>query len=476
MENEISLKFQNDQERDVNHKVEDIYSSSNGPKRPNNRNGQTPNSKDDGRDIYSGRHDDFDPINTYENGENYYPYDDFTTPPPELKQRGSNAVRPGSPRANRTGNTQRPGSVPSAAQKRPASMTRYADTAEDIYSNRNKKPPQSAAQAKPKRKRKKSCCFKLFIAMLAFLLVIVLALGAGAVYLYNLLGNIDFNEDGAVENPYIDESSLSDSSDVTNILLIGVDAREGETKSRSDTMMMVSIDGHNKRFKLTSFLRDTWVEYPDGDSDRLNVASFYEGPQYTIDMIEYTYHVRCDYYAMVDFEVFQTVVDELGGIDVEVTEDEADYMGSGKSHAPDPPIEMDPGMVHMDGNTALWYSRIRYLDNDYMRTERQRKVVSAIIEKISALNPLEMVDLVKQVLPQVETNMTEGQIMRFGLKALGCLGNSVLQQQMPDEDALSNETIRGNSVIVPDLEENRTILRNFLYGTDPVEESTQPEE
>lgn len=458
----------------MNQKVEDIYSSSGGPKRPHGQNGRTPPQHDDGRDIYSGRHDDFEPIDTYGNPDDVYPYDDFTTPPPELKQRGSNAVRPGSARTGRTGNTQGTGSVPASVQKRPASMTRYADAAEDIYSNKNKRPPQAAAA--PKRKKKKSCCFKLAMVILALFLVLLIALGAGGVYLYNLLGDIDINSDGAVENPYINESELEDSSSVTNILLIGVDAREGETKSRSDTMMMVSIDTHNKRFKLTSFLRDTWIDYPDGTDGRLNGASFEVGPQYTIDVIEYTYRIRCDYYAMVDFEVFQTVVDQLGGVDVEVTEREAAYMGSGKQYAPSPPIEMDPGMVHMDGNTALWYSRIRYLDSDYMRTERQRKVVSAIISKLTDLNPLEMVQLVKQILPEVETNMTEGQIMRFGLKALGCLGNSVLQQQIPAEGSFTNETIRGNDVLVPDLEENRTILKNFLYGTDPVEQSTEPEE
>ncbi|MFR8012157.1 MAG: LCP family protein [Clostridia bacterium] len=458
----------------MKYKVEDIYSSSNGPKRPRGQNGHTPPSHDDGRDIYSGRHDDFEPINTYDSADDFYPYDDFTTPPPELEKRGSNAVRPGSAPARRMNSAQqRPGSVPASVQKRSAPMTRYADAAEDIYSNKNKRPPQSAAA--PKRKKKKSCCFKLAVALLALFLVLLIALGAGGVYLYNLLGDIDITSDGAVENPYIDESSLEDSGDVTNILLIGVDAREGETKSRSDTMMMVSIDTHNKRFKLTSFLRDTWVDYPDGTDGRLNGASFEAGPQYTIDMIEYTYHIRCDYYAMVDFEVFQTVVDQLGGVDVEVTEREAEYMGSGKTYAPSPPIEMEAGTVHMDGNTALWYSRIRYLDSDYMRTERQRKVVSAIIGKLKDLNPLEMVDLVKQILPEVETNMTEGQIMRFGLKALGCLGNSVLQQQIPAEDTFTNETIRGNAVLVPDLDENRSILKNFLYGTDPVEESTQPE-
>ena len=453
--------------------MEDIYSSSNGPKRPR-RQGEKRAPEDSGRDIYSGRHDDFEPIDTYTpEDENYYPYDDFTAPPPELEKRGSNAVRPGAPRSHavRGGN-----SVPSSVQKRPAAMTRYADgKAEDIYSNKNKKPPQSAG-GRPPRKKKKSCCFKLAMAMLALFLVIVIALGAAGVYVYNLLGNIDFNADGAVENPYIDEASLADSSDVTNILLIGVDARGEETKSRSDTMMMVSIDKHNKRIKLTSFLRDTWVDYPDGTDGRLNGASFEQGPQYTIDMIEYTYHIRCDYYVMVDFEVFQTVVDQIGGVDVEVTEREAEYMGSGNTHAPDPPIEMNAGMVHMDGNTALWYSRIRYLDSDYMRTERQRKVVSAIIGKIKDLSPMEMVNLVKEVLPEVETNMTEGQILRFGLKSLGCLNKSVLQQQIPAEDTFTNETIRGNAVLVPDLDENRSILRDFIYGTDPEEPSTDAEE
>lgn len=452
--------------------MEDIYSSGNGPKQPRDPNRRPSQREDSGRDIYSGRHDDFDPINTY-NGEDYYPYDDFTTPPPELERRGSNAVRPNGPRpraqqpaARRTGNQ----------PARPVPMTRYAQEPEDVYSGKGKKSAPSAGQAGPGRpKKKKSCCFKLAMAMIALFLAAVLALGAGGIYVYHLLGNIDLNKDGAIANKYIDESQLEDSSQVTNILLIGVDAREEDTKSRSDTMMMVSIDRHNKRIKLTSFLRDTWVDYPDGTDGRLNGASFEDGPQYTIDMIEYTYRIRCDYYVMVDFNVFRTVVDQLGGVDVEVTESEAKYMGSGKKYAPNPPIKMDAGTVHMDGNTALWYSRIRYLDSDYMRTQRQRKVVSAIIAKIKDMNPMELLNLVKQVLPEVETNMSEGQIIRFGLRSLGCFQNSVLQQQIPAEGEFENRTIRGNAVLVPDLDANRSILKGFLYGTDPADAGAEQE-
>ena len=89
---------------------------------------------------------------------------------------------------------------------------------------------------------------------------------------------------------------------------------------------------------------------------------------------------------------------------------------------------------------------------------------------------MEMVNLVKEVLPEVETNMTEGQILRFGLKSLGCFDKSVLQQQIPAEDTFTNETIRGNAVLVPDLDENRSILRAFMYGTDPEVPSTDAEE
>lgn len=436
--------------------MEDIYSSD--PKRSRSKDDTQeldPNAYREMRDIYSGRNtDDYTDIDTYQDiysgakagDTDDYPYDDYD---------------PQTPRSPHV-----LGEVPP--------LTRYADEEpEDIYSG--KRPPRQGragvTPAPKKKKKRRGCCAcgSIFLALTAILLAFLIA---GGMYLYHLVGKIDFNEDGAVSNPYIEESTLAQDGRVTNILFIGVDARGEESKSRSDTMLMLSIDGNNKRLKLTSFLRDTWVDYPDGTEGRLNGASFEKGPQYTIDMIEYTYRVRCDYYAMVDFEMFREIVDKLGGIDVELTEKEAAYMGSGKAYAPHPPIQVSPGVSHLDGNAALWYSRIRYLDDDYHRTERQRKVVSAIIAKAKTLKPAQLIDLAKAILPDVETNMGQGQIIKFGINALGCMKASVLQQQIPAKDTFKNRTIRGNAVLVPDLDANRQILKDFLYGTDPAEDST----
>ena len=129
------------------------------------------------------------------------------------------------------------------------------------------------------------------------------------------------------DNVYVDSSTLMHDSKVTNILLIGVDGSSSDTSLRSDTMLMVSIDRNNKKIKLTSFLRDTWAVIPSTKSyNKLNAACSYGGAQLVMDTIEYNYNVKIDHYMLVGFDMFETIIDSVGGIDVEVTEKEAQFM------------------------------------------------------------------------------------------------------------------------------------------------------
>ena len=294
--------------------------------------------------------------------------------------------------------------------------------------------------------------------------------GAGA-YAYlrvqNILAAVDYQP--LSPNQYIENSELASADYVQNILLIGVDAREGEEaeKTRSDTMMLVTIDTRNRQIKLTSFLRDMYLKIPDYREDKLNAAQSHGGTQLLVDTLEYNFKVDIDNYMLVSFDMFTAIIDELGGVDVEITDKEAKYINSKDHMSRDDvfafPEELSGGMQHFTGAQALWYSRIRYLDSDFMRTQRQRKVITAIVKEAVGQSPVALLDMVEKVMPMVKTDLTEDEMMDLGLHALSYLKYDIAQMQVPVEDGYKSATRRKQSVLLPDMDKNRTAFKQFVF-------------
>ena len=330
------------------------------------------------------------------------------------------------------------------------------------------------------RKKKKKKSHPIRNAFLVFLCLVIVAVSCVGFYGYNTVDKLlsSFNTDEPLEeNLYISSDELYSDADQINILLVGVDAREGDTDSRSDTMMLVTLDNKNGQIKLTSFLRDSYVEIAGRNrSSKLNSAYFRGGIQMLVDTLELNFGVEIPYYALVDFEIFTTIVDELGGINVDVTEKESYYTyHSGKVGVP---VRIEAGEdVLLNGEQALWYSRIRYLDSDFMRTKRQRKVISAIVEKALTKEIPELLDLAEAVMPLVKTNLDSDKIMEIGIDAVmdKAWSYPIVQHQIPANKTWSSKTITGvGSCLVMDMEENRELFRSFLSEKQevPEEEST----
>jgi polyisoprenyl-teichoic acid--peptidoglycan teichoic acid transferase len=343
----------------------------------------------------------------------------------------------------------------------------------DIYfsnqSNTQQLPPIHAQQDPPqpaKAKRKKR--FLPFKILFALLLAAAIVFTAGFGYIYNLMSKTDFNEQGNKENVYVDSSDLMQDVNVVNILFIGVDARVPNVNSRSDSMLLFSIDKNNKKIKLTSFMRDMWVDIPGRGFAKLNAACTYGGAQYVIDTIEYNFNIKIDSYILVDFQAFMTIIDRLGGVNVEVTEKEAKAMRDEyflKTQAGD--------NVHLDGNEALWYSRIRYLDSDFMRTFRQRKVMTSVIEKAKSTPMLQLIDIMKDILPVVETDLNPMELTKLAVGAgLIYIRYDIDQARIPADDTWKNATKKGQSVLETDIGANQTFISDFLYKPDSEKETT----
>ncbi len=333
------------------------------------------------------------------------------------------------------------------------------------YSPRPQQDNGSAPPEKKAPKKKRRVGKPLFII---FLVLVIIFAGVFGV-IYSTACKIDYEPESHVENIYVDSSELMQDRKVINILLIGVDGSSSDESLRSDTMLLVSIDRNNKKIKLTSFLRDTWALIPSTNAyNKLNAACAYGGAQLVIDTIEYDYNIKIDHYMLVGFDMFQTIIDSIGGIDVEVTEKEAAFMRATAKATRN--IQAGES-VHMDGAQALVYCRIRKLDSDFMRTYRQRKVITALITKAKNTNLLTLKKLADEVLPMIQTDISPMELTKLLFGAVRYISYDVKSERVPCDNTWTSKSINGQSVIVTDFDANIQFLRNYLYSTDEVEEN-----
>ena len=350
--------------------------------------------------------------------------------------------------------------------------------------------------AKNKTGKKRS----ILLSILGILLVLLLVAVIGGVVAFNyVLGKLGrFDEDPVISDttPITDEFITDESvegaktlvtvdpeeivmetvdtlqGDVINIMLIGQDRRPGEGRARSDTMILISINEKKNSILMTSFMRDTYVQIPGYLDNRLNAAYRYGGTELMNETFLVNFGLEIDGNVMVDFEAFQDIIDILGGVDVYVTEDEAMAMRMSGFDG------IYAGMNHLDSEAAMYYSRLRWIDSDYNRTQRQRKVLLAIADSLKNSDVITMLDLIDQVLPCIVTNLSNAQIVEYATIGLGMMtdGVEIETLRIPANDAHYSASIRGMSVLVPDLEMCREDLEEFIYLVDVPEaaETQQP--
>lgn len=327
----------------------------------------------------------------------------------------------------------------------------------------NVQPPQPPAPRNQKQKKKGKKAKRGILAFFSIIIAIIVAVAILATSMVKgVLGEIQYNDKR--ENEYIDSADLMHDDDIKNILLLGVDARaneEGES-SRSDSMMLVSIDAKHECIKMVSFLRDSWVYIPSQDSSqRLNAACTYDGYNGVVDTIEYNFGVDIDGYVVTDFEMFKVLVDSIGGVDIEVTEEEAKEVTSHKRRYGN--VTLEAGKHKLTGEQALAYCRIRKIDNDFMRTFRQRTVMQSILKKAKKSKPKDLYNMVKSSAKYIETDLEQKEIIDIGLMAIKCLENDMVETRVPFDTTWDYANINGNSVISVDTEKNKEMLIEYLY-------------
>lgn len=353
------------------------------------------------------------------------------------------------------------------------------------------KKKQITSENTKKTGKKGSLGLKIIIAVLA--IVLVLLVGAALIlnYITSRLGSFDdpaVTEDTTpVTDEFDTDSTISgqetietmDASDVTfqeietiegdglvHIMLIGQDARPGEGRSRSDTMILVTINKAKNAIQLTSFMRDTYVQIPGYMNNRLNAAYRYGGTDLMNATFLKNFGVEIDGNVMVNFSEFVSIIDLLGGIDMELSSEETNYM-----HNHGYP-EMTVGMNHMDGETTLEFVRMRYVSGgDYGRTERQRRVLAALVNSVRGSNISTILGLIDEVLPHIVTNLTDAQIVEYAYTGMALLADGAELQtlRIPADDAHYGAMISEMSVLVPNLEMCREDLEEFFFASDDAE-------
>lgn len=242
--------------------------------------------------------------------------------------------------------------------------------------------------------------------------------------------------------------------DVVNILLVGQDTKDLSRRSRSDSMILCSINKSTGKLTMTSFMRDTYVTIPEFYNQRLNVAYMVGGFDALYNTLEHNFGVKVDHGIAVNFASFQKVIDAVGAIDIELTAAEADHLNAKCGWG------LKEGINSLDGEKALAYSRIRKLQGgDFNRTNRQRTVMMALLNKAKAMPITELYNLVEALIPLVVTDMNNTEIITTVMDLAPLLQNlEIVSQRIPTDDGYYMTMVDGMSVLIPDLEVNRQFL------------------
>ena len=274
--------------------------------------------------------------------------------------------------------------------------------------------------------------------------------------------------DAAVAN---DEQSAADASDEWwNILLLGCDSYTKNSYQRTDSMIILSINLARGEVKLTSLMRDTWITVPGTNRHRkLTELCAVGGPELTIRAINENFGMDISDYALISMQGIAEIIDLIGGLDLDITEAERKALNKGlfdlSSLSGMEQLQESGEGVHLNGNQATAYARIRKIDSDYVRTERQRTVLIAMAEKIkNGASAGTLLAIVTTLLNYVDTNLTLPEIMSIASVGLKMDLSSVEQLRLPADGTFESGTYDGIWCIKPNFSKNAALLHSFIYG------------
>ena len=265
-----------------------------------------------------------------------------------------------------------------------------------------------------------------------------------------------------------------DEEHYVNILVAGLDRRWGEDASRSDAMVLITFNKLNNTITMSSFMRDMYVPIPGYFDSKLNDSYFLGGPDLLQETITHNFGVPIDGVVAIDFYKFADIVELVGGVNVDLTKEEAEFLNETGTYGVGSIYQYDwtlvPGVNRLTGEQALAYARIRALGGrgDFDRTGRQRTVLEALMRELKNTSFLTALGMLDDVLPMVTTNMSDSDIIKHIGNLLPMLANArVVQHRIPEWGQYESVRINGRDVLLPDLEMIREFLKDkLLYETE----------
>ena len=347
-------------------------------------------------------------------------------------------------------------------------MTEKKETTEKKEQEIPREKIASSETDRRKKRKKKSALKRWSVAVVTMVLVVCMLAG---VTWYGLVGKFY----GEVHYAPVEAVTMEPMKEdgVINILLIGNDSRKAGEDGRSDAMILLSISSKTKRIVMLSLLRDMYVQIPGYKDNRLNAAYALGGAELLMETLELNFGIQVNRYVQVNFQAFAGLVDAVGGVDLELSNEEVQYVNGylteynnleGRPEGTDYLDSGAYGMLHLNGPQALAYCRIRYIGSDFARTQRQRDVLMAVIRKAPKAVLTNMDDLMEGLLPNLTTNLTEAECRNLSLQVVNLARYELAQTRIPIDGSYTNAKIDGKSVLEVDFEKNQAFIRQAIYG------------
>lgn len=354
----------------------------------------------------------------------------------------------------------------------------------DIYSSSSHKVNKRSLVNTRKLKKR-----KIMLSVALIVSIVIGLIGGALIYVYKMLDSLNYQPIEIDDSEYITGSAQDPM--ILNIALFGVDRHaEADARSRSDSILILSVDSRHQKIKLTSLMRDMWVTIPGYKDNRINAAIALGGEALAIKTIEHNFGIKIDRFCTVDFESFKDIIDIIGGLDIEITAKEAHHINQllvelddalvkgGLTPFKSPLLKEVDGVHHLNGAQALQYARSRKvptaegLHDDYARTFRQRRVISLVMDKFKSSSLPQIVSVIEKVGPYVNTNMKKNEIITLGKNSLKYLKYDLTEFRLPQEGNFEGQNINGASVLViTDLNKARYDLAKYIYE-DSIKENS----
>ena len=324
-------------------------------------------------------------------------------------------------------------------------------------------------------KNNKKCKNKykqILIAVFSVIIICVVVLGAGYMYIRaNIYKKTEPLTSEHLQAPVKTKEETIEYTEVegiTNVLLVGVDGIDFDEKyQRSDSMIIATLDSNKEKVKLTSLYRDTLVYIPGYGEEKMNLAFSLGGPELVMETIKYNFDVNIEKYIMINFAGFEAIIDQIGGVEIDVKEYQLHelnkYIGQATGGG-DCPVEK-AGLQILNGKQALSYARIRKgVGDDYERTERQREVLFKVAEKLQKTDVIKYFSIANKMLDYLRTNIEimDGLNMAYTISKFSNLETE--QLSIPVQELCVDEEVNGNMALRMDRYENALILNNFIFN------------